>query len=169
VEKKNTELEKITRQQVEKLETIAGISAAEAKEQMMESLKEEAKTEAMSTINDIMEEAKMTATKEAKRIVIQTIQRVGTETAVEMQLQFFHIESDEIKGRIIGAREGTSGHLKLLQELKLLLMILLKQLYFQLLTRFVEKSHGYLCINLLQMEEFIQHGIEEIVNKTRNR
>jgi len=105
VDKKNLELEKLHKEQVDKLESVAGLSAAEAKEQMIESLKEEAKTEAMSSINDIMEEAKMTATKEAKRIVIQTIQRVGTETAVENAITVFHIESDEIKGRIIG-REG---------------------------------------------------------------
>jgi len=105
VDKKNLELEKLHKEQVDKLESVAGLSAAEAKEQMLESLKEETKTEAMSFINDIMEEAKMTATKEAKRIVIQTIQRVGTETAVENAVTVFHIESDEIKGRIIG-REG---------------------------------------------------------------
>ncbi len=105
IDKKNQELEKLHKEQVDKLESVAGLSAAEAKEQMIESLKEETKTEAMSYINDIMEEAKMTATKEAKRIVIQTIQRVGTETAVENAVTVFHIESDEIKGRIIG-REG---------------------------------------------------------------
>jgi ribonuclease Y len=105
IDKKNLELEKLHKEQVEKLESVAGISAHEAKEQLMESLKDEAKTEAMSYINDIMEEAKMTATKEAKSIVIQTIQRVGTETAVENAVTVFHIESDEIKGRIIG-REG---------------------------------------------------------------
>ena len=105
VDKKNLELDKLHKEQVDKLESVAGLSAAEAKEQMIESLKEETKTEAMSFINDIMEEAKMTATKEAKRIVIQTIQRVGTETAVENAVTVFHIESDEIKGRIIG-REG---------------------------------------------------------------
>ncbi|MFN8259032.1 MAG: ribonuclease Y [Bacteroidales bacterium] len=105
VDKKNLELEKLHKEQVEKLESVAGLSAADAREQLIESLKEEAKTEAMSYINDIMEEAKMTATKEAKRIVIQTIQRVGTETAVENAVTVFHIESDEIKGRIIG-REG---------------------------------------------------------------
>ncbi len=105
VDKKNLELDKLHKEQVDKLESVAGLSAHEAKEQMIESLKEETKTEAMSFINDIMEEAKMTATKEAKRIIIQTIQRVGTETAVENAVTVFHIESDEIKGRIIG-REG---------------------------------------------------------------
>jgi ribonuclease Y len=105
IEKKNQELEKLHKQQVEQLETLAGISALDAKQQLIESLRDEAKTEAMSYINDIMDEAKMTATKEAKRIVVQSIQRIGTETAIENAVTVFHIESDEIKGRIIG-REG---------------------------------------------------------------
>ncbi len=105
VEKKNGELERIHQQQVEQLETISGLSAQEAKAQLIESLKAEAKTEAMSMVNEIMDEARMTANKEAKRIVLQTIQRVATETAVENSVTVFHIESDEIKGRIIG-REG---------------------------------------------------------------
>lgn len=105
IEKKNQELEKFHKQQVERLETIAGISAQDAKQQLIESLRDEAKTEAMSYINDIMDEAKMTAAKESKRIVIQSIQRLGTETAIENAVTVFHIESDEIKGRIIG-REG---------------------------------------------------------------
>lgn len=81
------------------------MSAEEAKERLVESLKEEAKTQAQSFINDIMDDAKLTASKEAKRIVIQSIQRVATETAIENSVTVFHIESDEIKGRIIG-REG---------------------------------------------------------------
>ncbi len=105
VDKKNEELEKLHKQQVEQLETISGLSAEEAKAHLIDSLKAEAKTEAMSVINEIMEEAKMTASKEAKRIVVQTIQRVATEAAVENSVTVFHIESDEIKGRIIG-REG---------------------------------------------------------------
>ena len=105
VEKKNGELERIHQQQVEQLETISGLSAQEARAQLIESLKAEAKTEAMSMVNEIMDEARMTANKEAKRIVLQTIQRVATETAVENSVTVFHIESDEIKGRIIG-REG---------------------------------------------------------------
>ncbi len=105
LEQKNEELEKLHRQQVEKLEVISGLSAEEAKAQMVESLKEEAKTEAMSFINEIMEEAKLTASKEAKKVVVKTIQRVATETAVENAVTIFHIENDELKGRIIG-REG---------------------------------------------------------------
>lgn len=102
---KNQELEKLQRQEREKLEMISGLSAAEAKDRLVESLKEDAKTEAASYINDIIDDAKMTANKEAKKIVIQTIQRIGTETAIENTVSVFHIENDEMKGRIIG-REG---------------------------------------------------------------
>ena len=105
VDKKKEELDKLQQQEIEKLETISGLSAEEAKERLVESLKEEAKTQAQSFINDIMDDAKLTASKEAKRIVIQSIQRVATETAIENSVTVFHIESDEIKGRIIG-REG---------------------------------------------------------------
>ena len=105
VDKKKEELEHMQRQEIEKLEAISGLSAEEAKERMVETLKEEAKTQAQSFINDIMDDAKLTASKEAKRIVIQSIQRVATETAIENSVTVFHIESDEIKGRIIG-REG---------------------------------------------------------------
>ena len=105
IEKKKEELEKSHRRQVDQLETISGLSAEEAKSQLVESLKEEAKTEAMSLINEIVDEAKMTANKEAKNIVIKTIQRVASETAIENAVTVFHIESDELKGRIIG-REG---------------------------------------------------------------
>jgi ribonucrease Y len=96
---------KMHKKQVEQLETIAGLSADQAKAQLVESLKAEARTDAMSYVKDIMDEAKMTANKEAKRIVIQTIQRVATEHAVENSVSVFHIENDEMKGRIIG-REG---------------------------------------------------------------
>ena len=105
VEKKKAELERLHKAEVERLEHLSGLSAEEAKEKLIESLKEEAKTQAASYINDIMDEAKLTANKEAKRIVIQSIQRVATETAIENSVTVFHIDSDEIKGRIIG-REG---------------------------------------------------------------
>ena len=105
VDKKKEELDKLQHQEIEKLEALSGLSADEAKERLVESLKEEAKTQAQSYINDIMDDARLTASKEAKRIVIQSIQRVATETAIENSVTVFHIESDEIKGRIIG-REG---------------------------------------------------------------
>ena len=105
VAKQQEEVEKVYKQQIEKLESLSGISSEQAKETLIESLKAEAKTDAMSYINDIMDEAKNNASKEAKKIVLQTIQRVATETAIENSVTIFHIDSDEIKGRIIG-REG---------------------------------------------------------------
>ncbi len=104
-EARKTELDKLTARAQEELEHISGLSSEEAKEKLIQSLKDEAKTAAASYINDIMDEAKMTANKEAKRIVVQSIQRVATETAIENSVTVFHIDSDEIKGRIIG-REG---------------------------------------------------------------
>ena len=102
---RQVEVDKMQKKAQEMLEHISGLSADEAKEKLVESLKDEAKTAAASYINDIMDEAKMTANKEAKRIVVQSIQRVATETAIENAVTVFHIDSDEIKGRIIG-REG---------------------------------------------------------------
>ena len=105
LEGQKAELDKLTRTAQDTLEHISGLSAEEAKNKLVESLKDEAKTAAASYINDIMDEAKLTANKEAKRIVVQSIQRVATETAIENSVTVFHIDSDEIKGRIIG-REG---------------------------------------------------------------
>ena len=105
VNRKAEEYDKLHREAVEKIENIAGMSAAEAKEMLVETMKEEAKTQAMSYINDVMDEARMNAGKEAKRIVINTIQRIAPETAIENAVTVFNIENDEMKGRIIG-REG---------------------------------------------------------------
>lgn len=105
LDKKGQEIEKLHKQQVEQLEHISGLSADEAKEQLFESLKAEAKTKAMAFIQDTLEEAKLTAQQEAKKVIINTIQRVGTEEAVENCVSVFNIESDDVKGRIIG-REG---------------------------------------------------------------
>lgn len=105
VERRQQDLEKLHKQEVERLEALSGLSADEVKEKLVEALKDEAQTNAQSYINEMMEEAKMIANKEAKKIVIQSIQRVATETAIENAITVFHIESDEIKGRIIG-REG---------------------------------------------------------------
>ncbi len=99
------EVEKGHRKQVEMLEKVSGMKADDAKAQLVESIKAEAKTQAMSYIKDTMDEAKINANKEAKRIILQTIQRVATETAIENSISVFHIEGDETKGRIIG-REG---------------------------------------------------------------
>ncbi|MEZ4755589.1 MAG: ribonuclease Y [Flavobacteriales bacterium] len=105
VERRKEETEKLHAKQVALLENISGINAEEAKKQLVESLKDEARTAAMAHINEAQEEAKLTANKEAKRIVIQTIQRVATEHAIENSVSVFHIENDDVKGRIIG-REG---------------------------------------------------------------
>lgn len=103
--KKSEEYEKLREEAIRQIESIAGMTAAEAKNQLIESMKAEAKTQALSYINDMMDEARLTASKEAKRIVINTIQRTASETAIENAVTVFHIDSDEIKGRIIG-REG---------------------------------------------------------------
>ena len=105
VERKNEELERLHKQQVDQLESISGLSVEDAKAQLMDSLKAEARTQAMSEINEIMDEARLSANKEAKRIILQTIQRVASEQAIENSVTVFHIENDDIKGRIIG-REG---------------------------------------------------------------
>src|SRR6187551_3978353 len=105
LEKKQQEVDKLHKSQLQQLEVISGLSADEAKEQLVEGLKAEAKSKAMSHIQDTIEEAKLTAQQEAKKIIINTIQRVGTEEAVENCVSVFNIESDDVKGRIIG-REG---------------------------------------------------------------
>ena len=102
---KQEELEKMQIKEREKLEELSGLSAEEAKQRLVESMKDEAKTDAQSYINEIMDEAKLNANANARKIVIQTIQRVATETAIENSVSVFHIENDEVKGRIIG-REG---------------------------------------------------------------
>ena len=103
--RKEEELEKLQLKEREKLEELSGLSAEEAKKRLIDSLKDEARSNAQSYINDIMDDAKMTANKEAKRIIVETIQRVATETAIENAVTVFHIDNDDIKGRIIG-REG---------------------------------------------------------------
>ncbi len=102
---KQEELDKMQIQEREKLEELSGLSAEEAKTRLVESLKDEAKMDAASYVNEIMDEAKLNANAQAKKIVIQTIQRVATETAIENSVSVFHIDNDEVKGRIIG-REG---------------------------------------------------------------
>ena len=105
LERKQHEVERMHKSQLNQLEVLSGLSAEDAKEQLMEGLKGEAKAQAMSHIQDTIEEAKLTAQQEAKKIIINTIQRVGTEEAVENCVSVFNIESDDVKGRIIG-REG---------------------------------------------------------------
>jgi ribonuclease Y len=103
--KKQEEVDALKNQHLLQLEAIAGLSAEEAKAQLVENLKQEARTQAMVHVKDIVDDAKLTASKEAKKVVIQTIQRTATEAAIENSVSIFHIESDEIKGRVIG-REG---------------------------------------------------------------
>ena len=104
-EMKSDQVEKMHKDQVEKLEKLSGLSASDAKNELVESLKEEAKSKALELSQSIVEEAKLSATQEAKKIIINTIQRVGTEEAIDNCVSVFNIESDDVKGRIIG-REG---------------------------------------------------------------
>jgi ribonucrease Y len=105
LDKKQQEVDKVHKRQIEQLEVISGISAEEAKEQLVKSLKDEAKTDAMTYVQDIMEEAKLTAEQDARKIILNTIQRVGVEQSIENCVSVFNLESDDVKGRIIG-REG---------------------------------------------------------------
>ena len=105
LERRTKEVEQMHKKQVEQLEVISGLSAEEAKKQLVDALKDEAKSQAIAVIQEQVEEAKLTANKEAKKIVLQTIQRVGVEHSIENSVSVFNIESDDIKGRIIG-REG---------------------------------------------------------------
>lgn len=105
LERRSKEVEQMHKKQVEQLEVISGLSAEDAKKQLVDALKDEAKAQAIAVIQEQVEEAKLTANKEAKKIVLQTIQRVGVEHSIENSVSVFNIESDDIKGRIIG-REG---------------------------------------------------------------
>lgn len=118
--RKEEELEKLQLKEREKLEELSGLSADEAKKRLVDSLKDEARSNAQSYINDIMDDAKLTANKEAKRIVIQTIQRVATETAIENSVTVFHIDNDEVKGRIMAVKVVTFVPWRLLRALRLL-------------------------------------------------
>ena len=169
VEKKNEELSRMHKQQVEQLETISGLSAEDAKTQIVESLKDEAKTDAMSYINEIVDEAKMTANKEAKRIVIQSIQRVAAESAIENSVTVFHIESDEIKGRIIG-REGRN--IRALEAATGIEIIVDDTPEAIILSGFdpVRREIARLSLHLLVTDGRIHPArIEEVVNKTRKQ
>ena len=169
VEKKEEELEKLHRLQVEQLESISGLSVSDAKKQLIESLKAEAKTEAMSYINEIMEEAKMTANKEAKKVVIETIQRVATENSVENSVSVFHIENDDIKGRVIG-REGRN--IRALEAATGVEIIVDDTPEAIILSCFdpVRREIARLSLHQLVTDGRIHPArIEEIVNKTRSK
>lgn len=167
--KKQQEVEKLHRRQVDQLEAISGLKVEEAKAQLVESLKAEAKTAAMSHIKDAMEEAKMTANKEAKRIVIQTIQRVATEHAVENSVSVFNIESDEIKGRIIG-REGRN--IRALEAATGIEIIVDDTPEAIILSGFdpVRREIARLALHTLVMDGRIHPArIEEVVEKTKKQ
>ena len=169
LEKKKEELDKSHQQQVEQLEVISGLSADEAKQELVESLKEDAKAAAMSSINDIVDEAKMTANREAKKIVVESIQRVATETAIENSVTIFNIDNDEIKGRIIG-REGRN--IRALEAATGIEIIVDDTPEAIILSGFdpVRREIARLALHQLVTDGRIHPArIEEIVNKTRKQ
>ncbi|MDR2844192.1 MAG: ribonuclease Y [Candidatus Symbiothrix sp.] len=169
VEKKKQDLDKIHKMEIERLEALSGLSAEEAKERLSQSLKEEAQTAASAYINEVMEEAKMTANKEAKKIVVQSIQRVATETAIENAITVFPIDSDEIKGRIIG-REGRN--IRALEAATGIEIIVDDTPEAIILSGFDPVRRE---ITRLALHQLIQDGrihparIEEVVNKVRKQ
>lgn len=169
VDKRSEELEKLHREQVEKLEAISGLSAEDAKAELMESLLANARSEAMSLINEIIDEAKMTANKEAKKIVLETIQRVATETAIENAVTVFNIESDELKGRIIG-REGRN--IRALEAATGVEIVVDDTPEAILLSAFdpVRREVARLSLHQLVTDGRIHPArIEEVVNKTKKQ
>ena len=169
IEKKKQDLEKMHQQEVVHLETISGLSAGEAKERLIESLKDEAKADAASYVNEIMEEAKMSANMEAKKVVIKTIQRVATETAIENSVTVFHIDSDEIKGRIIG-REGRN--IRALEAATGIEIIVDDTPEAIVLSGFdpVRREVARLALHQLVLDGRIHPArIEEVVNKVRKQ
>ncbi|MDR1562427.1 MAG: ribonuclease Y [Dysgonamonadaceae bacterium] len=169
IERKKHDLDKVHKQEIERLEAISGLSAEEAKERLSQSLKEEAQTAAQAYINEVMEEAKMTANKEAKRIVINSIQRLATETAIENSVTVFHIDSDEIKGRVIG-REGRN--IRALESATGIEIIVDDTPEAIILSGFdpVRREVARLALHQLVQDGRIHPArIEEVVNKVRKQ
>jgi ribonucrease Y len=167
LDRRREETEKMHLKQVNLLENISGLNAEEARKQLVDSLRDEARTAAMATIKDITEEAKLTANKEAKRIVIQTIQRVATEHAIENSVSVFHIENDDVKGRIIG-REGRN--IRTLEEATGVEIIVDDTPGAIILSCFdaVRREVARLALHQLVKDGRIHPArIEEIVGKTR--
>jgi ribonuclease Y len=167
LDRRREEAEKLHAKQVNLLENISGLSADDARKQLVESLKDEARTAAMSHIKDAQEEAKLTANKEAKRIVIQTIQRVATEHAIENAVSVFHIENDDVKGRIIG-REGRN--IRTLEEMTGVEIVVDDTPGAIILSCFdaVRREVARLALHQLVKDGRIHPArIEEVVNKTR--
>jgi len=167
IEVRRQEVEKAHEKQVAQLERISGLNAEEAKKQLVDSLRDEARTGAMALVKDVVDEAKLTANKEAKRIVIQTIQRVATEHAVENAVSTFHIENDEFKGRIIG-REGRN--IRALEEATGVEIVVDDTPGAIILSCFdpVRREMARLALHQLVKDGRIHPGrIEEIVAKTK--
>ena len=168
-EEKKAELELLRQSEQKRLEALGELSADEARERLIESLRAEAKDQAQGYINEIVEEAKMTANKEAKKIVIQSIQRVATETAIENSVTVFHIESDEIKGRIIG-REGRN--IRALEAATGIEIIVDDTPEAIVLSGFdpVRREVARLALHQLVLDGRIHPArIEEVVNKVRKQ
>jgi len=169
VNQKEASLEKMHQQQLEQLETISGLSASEAKEQMIEALKDEAKSDAMVFINDIKEEARLTANMEAKKVVIETIQRTAAEHTIENTVSVFPLDSDEVKGRIIG-REGRN--IRTLEAMTGVEIIIDDSPDAIILSGFdpVRREIARLSLHKLVTDGRIHPArIEEVVNKTRKQ
>ena len=167
LDRRKEEVEKTHQNQVDLLEKISGLNADEARKQLVDSLREEARTAAMAQVKDIAEEARLTANKEAKRIVIQTIQRVATEHAIENAVSVFHIENDDVKGRIIG-REGRN--IRTLEEATGVEIVVDDTPGAIILSCFdpVRREMARLALHQLVKDGRIHPGrIEEIVGKTR--
>ncbi len=169
VERRTEELEKLHKEQIEKLQVLSGLSADEAKKELIDSLLEEARAEAAGMATEIIAEAKMTAGKEAKKVVLETIQRVATETAVENAVTVFHIESDELKGRIIG-REGRN--IRALEAATGVEIVVDDTPEAILLSAFdpVRREIARLALHQLVTDGRIHPArIEEVVNKTKKQ
>lgn len=168
-EKKTQEADQLKNQHIKQLETIAGLSAQEAKEQLVNSLREEARSQAIMQIKDIVDEAKLTASKEAKKVVVQTIQRTATESAIENTVSIFNIENDEVKGRIIG-REGRN--IRALEAATGVEIIVDDTPEAIILSGFdpVRREIARLSLHRLVTDGRIHPArIEEVVGKTRNQ
>ncbi|MCM4158008.1 ribonuclease Y [Gramella sp. AN32] len=169
LEKKQQEIDKLHNSKVQQLEVISGLSAEDAKSQLVESLKDAAKTDAMSLIQDTVEEAKLTAQQEAKKIIINTIQRIGTEEAIENCVSVFNLESDDVKGRIIG-REGRN--IRALEAATGVEIIVDDTPEAIILSCFdsVRREVARLSLHKLVTDGRIHPArIEEVVKKTRNQ
>jgi ribonucrease Y len=169
VEKRTEELDKLHKEQIEKLQVLSGLSAEEAKKELIDSLLEEARAEAAGIATEIIAEAKMTAGKEAKKVVLETIQRVATETAIENAVTVFHIESDELKGRIIG-REGRN--IRALEAATGVEIVVDDTPEAILLSAFdpVRREIARLSLHQLVTDGRIHPArIEEVVNKTKKQ